>query len=354
MCDMVQIDGSRGEGGGQILRTSLTLAALLGREVVIESIRAGRKNPGLAAQHLTGVRALREITGASVEGDEIGSQRLRFSPGAIRAGSYGFDVAAERASAGSVGLVFQTVLPALAFAGADSHVRLSGGTHVEWAPPANFVARTFLPTTFEMGVRAKYTLKQAGYYPKGGGEVEAQVHALSRPLTPIRLTRSEPIREATACAILTDLPSHIAARMFQTCRAELQKAGVRMVEKAERPIGPHEGCVFSVEVGEPLPVCVTAFGRRGKRAEDVALEAAEEFLSILRSNAAVDKHLADQLILPMALADGESEFTTSEITRHLFTNAEVVGEFLDAGIRIEGEPGEPGSVRINGVGFAAG
>jgi RNA 3'-terminal phosphate cyclase (ATP) len=340
--ELLTIDGSIGEGGGQVLRTSLALSCILGRPVDMKNIRAGRRKPGLMAQHVTGVRAAAKISRARVTGDEFGSRTLRFEPREIKAGEYEFDVKDVRASAGSVGLVFQTVFVPLAHAGRESRLTLRGGTHVAWAPPANFIANVFLPAAFLFGYRASYHVRAAGFYPKGGGEVECRIMRRKEPAAAVNLEERPETAQVTVQSILSNLPRHIGERETKTARDELRKMGIDPKEQIIEHPSPGEGNAFSilVEFGTHN-AGFTVFGERGKRAEQVAREAAEDFRMFWDSGAALDKHLADQLIL---LMNPGSSFTTCEVTQHLATNIAIVETFLPNRFKLEGEIGRPGKV----------
>lgn len=340
---MLVIDGSLGEGGGQILRTSLSLAALTGRDVTIENIRAGRDKPGLRPQHLTGVLAVAEICGAEVRGADVGSMRLVFKPHAIRPGSYEFDVSKIRASAGSVNLVLQTVIWPLAFAGKRSRVVIKGGTHVPFAPTFNYIGETFLPAVARMGLLCSYQMKTAGYYPAGGGEVRLEIEPV-QALCSIRLTEREQARVELTSAV-SNLPRHIADRQMNTGIERVRALGFKPAcETTEYP-SPGKGTVFFISLAAgDVRAGFQSLGEIGKPAEKVASEACDEFEAYVRSGAALDKHLADQLIIPMALAKGPSEFTTCEVTQHLLTHISIVERFLPARFEVSGEVGKPGTV----------
>jgi RNA 3'-terminal phosphate cyclase (ATP) len=347
---MLTIDGSYGEGGGQVLRTSLVLSAVLGRPVRIVNIRAGRKNPGLAPQHLTGVRAIARVCNARVEGAELRSTALTFVPqGAPQPGEYRFDVAeaAKSGSAGATSLVFQTLFLPLALATGDSHLTLEGGTHVAWSPPFHYLAHVFLPMVRRMGLDATVELERWGWYPIGRGMMHATIRGCRgrEHLEGINLTQRGELRRLWGISALSNLPKHIGQRQKKAAEVALKQHGfeaqVRVIH------GPAHGrgtAVFLVAEYEGAVAGFTALGERGKPAEVVAREAVDEFLRYHASGQALDHHLADQLILPMALARSPSAFTTCEITQHLLTNCWVVEQFLPARFEIEGEEGQPGRV----------
>ena len=353
---MVVIDGSYGEGGGQVLRSALTLAALTGQPTRIEHIRAGRSRPGLRPQHLTAVRAAAAVCEARLEGDELGSQTVTFEPaGPPASGSYTFDVAAvtRGGSAGSVALLVQTVLLPLALAKGDSRLTLRGGTHVPWAPPASYLEHVFLPLLERMGVGAQLDLVRWGFYPAGGGEIQVRVEGRAKSLCPIALTGRKELQRIWGTAAVMNLPAHIPQRMADRARNVLAGAGLRArVEPLRlRGAGPGAGIFLFAEytawpTGEAVAVGFTAYGRKGLPAERVAEDACEQLLLHHRSGAPADSHLADQLVLPMALADGESRVRTPQVSQHLLTNIWVVRRFLARDVRVEGEMGAPGTLVV--------
>ncbi|MFQ6100070.1 MAG: RNA 3'-terminal phosphate cyclase [Anaerolineae bacterium] len=350
---MVVIDGSHGEGGGQVLRTALALAVLTGQPMRIEHIRAGRRKPGLRPQHLTGVRAAGAVCEARLEGAELDSQMLTFVPGGpARPGEYVFDVTevARGGSAGSVGLVLQTVLLPLALAGGESRLTLRGGTHVPWAPPASYLEHVFLPTLARMGVRTQIELVRWGFYPAGGGEMRVRIAEREGPLSPILLTERGELQRVWGTAAVMNLPAHIPQRMAARARNVLAEAGLQaQVEPLRlRGAGPGAGIFLFAEYAHTT-AGFTAYGRKGLPAERVAETACKDLLAHHRSGAPADLYLADQLVLPMALAKGESRVITSQVSQHLLTNVWVVPQFLARELSVEGESGVPGAVVVKGV-----
>ena len=351
---MLVIDGSHGEGGGQVLRTALALAVLANQPVRIERVRAGRKRPGLRPQHLTAARAAAVICGARLEGDRLGSETLAFAPsGPPRPGEYVFDVtdATQGGSAGSVGLVLQTVLMPLALAPGESRVILRGGTHVPWAPSASYLDTVFLPAVARMGVRARMNVVRWGFYPAGGGELEVRINGQSRPLRPIALLERGALLGIAGRAAAMNLPAHIPQRMAARATNVLAGAGLdaRVEPQRLRGAGPGAGIFLSVDYAHTA-AGFTSFGRQGLPSERVAEAACEELLAFHHSAAAVDSYLADQLILPMALAEGVSRVTTARVTSHLLTNVWVVQQFLPVQVSVKGEPGTLGTVVVDGRG----
>lgn len=349
---VIVIDGSHGEGGGQVLRSALTLAALLGQPVRIENIRAGRRNPGLAAQHLTGVLAAASVCSAELSGAQLGSQALTFiprSPG--QAGTYRFDVAEARrgGSAGATSLVFQTLVLPLAAAMGLSRVTIKGGTHVAWSPPYHYLEQVYLPTLARLGVRASVQIERWGWFPIGGGMITAAVHGAGElSLAPLDLTQRGRLVRIHGISALSNLPQHIGKRQKRQAEGVLRGRGfapeIRIVHAPARGQGT---AVFLVAEYERAVAGFTALGARGKPAEKVAEEACRDFLAYHESGAALDMHLADQLVLPLALATGRSAFTTCRITQHLLTNIWVAEHFLPAEFAVEGKEGQVGTVTVH-------
>jgi len=349
MTDKLIIDGSHGEGGGQILRSALSLSAITGRPVRIEKLRANRKKPGLAAQHLTSVRAAAMLCDAEVKGAELGSQTLQFIPRKpVRAGDYLLDVAQARegGSAGAVMLVLQTLLPPLALARGVSTVILRGGTHVDMSPSYDYVHDVWLPTLARMGVRAELSLVRSGWYPVGRGEVRLRIEGAEK-LLPLRLEHRGPLRAVTGRALAANLPAHICERMAAHARYLLEQAGMaaEIETVVMKAACPGAGLYLTAHYENSL-AGFGAQGKRGKPAEQVAEEACFALLQHYRSGAALEQHLADQLILPAALCRGESIFGVERISPHLVTNAWVVERFGLARIDIVPVADGTGFVKI--------
>jgi RNA 3'-terminal phosphate cyclase (ATP) len=353
---MLVIDGSYGEGGGAVLRNSLALSAVLGEPVRIEGIRAQRPNPGLQAQHLTSVRALAEVCRAKVEGAELGSQALTFRPHSpLQSGQYSWDVGAARrgGSAGATSLVFQALLLPLLLADGDSGLSLQGGTHVAWSPPFHYLERVYLPTLSKLGANARVQIERWGWYPVGGGVITAQITGLGRRLSATRgleLMERGRLESLSGISGISNLPGHIAERQRSQAESMLSAEGFEpQIEIVDAPSRGQGTVLFLVAEFENVRAGFTSLGRRGKSAEKVAVEACHEFLHYYRSGAALDQHLADQLILPLALAKGTSSFSTCRITQHLLTNVWIVDRLLAREVAVEGEVGEAGTVSIAGT-----
>jgi RNA 3'-phosphate cyclase len=342
MENLVEIDGSHGEGGGQVLRTSLALSLVTHRPLRITRIRAGRKKPGLAAQHLQAVEASRAICNGRVEGAALGSTEIALVPGDVVPGDYTFEIG----TAGATSLVLHTLYLPLALAGGPSELVIRGGTHVAWSPSFHYLRDHWRPALALMGLDVEIVIRRAGYYPKGGGEILARIFHRDK-VRAIKLHRESPPTTANVTIVTTRLPDHVAERQASTARKLLEQHGLKTGVETEAYDGIAPGTVTHVRipVGEAGGM-FTSLGERGLPAEKVAARAAEQAIAFAPSDAAIDKYLADQLILPLALAEGTSEYTTNEITEHLVTNADIVAQFLAVDIDVVGEKGAPGRVTI--------
>ena len=346
----VEIDGSYGEGGGQILRTSLSLAALTGQALCLTHIRAARPKPGLAAQHLTAARAVATVCGGQLQGDAFGSQELKLVPGAVRAGPYEFNVAEERGSAGSVGLVLQSVLPPLLVGVGSVEVAVHGGTNVPWSPCFEYLAHVFGPCLALLGAEVVFERLRAGFYPHGGGTIVAR-GTLKRRLEALVLDEAPVLNEVVIAGVVSDrLPAHIGPRQVESCRRQLAEAlpqGVGVKEIDERvPSGGPGTCILAAASATCGFAGFSAIGERGKPAETVGAEAGRELPDFLATHTHLDQRLSDQMLLYAALAEGPSTWTTPEITRHFRTNAHVVRRFLPVGIAWKEETTERWRVTV--------
>ncbi len=328
--ETVFVDGSMGEGGGQILRTSLALACITGRNLHIENIRAARRNPGLAKQHLICVRAACEICSGQCEGAKIGSQVLDFQPGSIRGGDFSFDIG----SAGSATLVIQTILPALFLADKPSTVTVTGGTHNPWAPPFDFLAETFLPAIRTAGFDADCKLEKYGFFPAGGGRITLKVHPRQQNQSrTIDLYLPMDNVQINARIFTAKLPTHIAQRQKKLLfHSKLKFKNIEHIEVTDSD-GPGN-CVVLRLCGNGKTTVFTAFGQKGKPSEKVVGEVVSLAEDFLPSGAAVDRFLADQLLIYMAISKAGS-FTTNDLTTHLTTNIETIKKFLPVDFSIE-------------------
>jgi RNA 3'-terminal phosphate cyclase (ATP) len=320
---MIEIDGSQGEGGGQVLRTALALSMVTGQPVTLTNIRAGRTKPGLMRQHLACVQAAARISTAQTQGAELGSRALRFEPGIVQPGHYRFDVG----SAGSCLLVLQTVLPPLLLAAQPSHLTLTGGTHNPMAPPFHFIERAFVPLLRRMGADVQLTLRRHGFYPAGGGEIEAVIHPATTGLRPLVLEERGAMREAYAEALAAGIARSVADRELLLVGEALGWAGDHLrAPPLRQNEGPGNALMATLQYAHHAEV-FTQFGEKNLSAEQVARRLVNEVRRFERSSAAVGEHLADQLAIPLALARGGS-YTASEISLHASTNFEVIQRFL--------------------------
>lgn len=327
---MIQLDGASGEGGGQIIRSALTLAMVTGQPFTILNIRARRKNPGLQRQHLTAVLAAAKVCDAKLQDAQLHSSRLSFWPGAIRAGQYDFDIH----TAGSTTLVLQTVAPALSAADGPSTISIRGGTHNPLAPPFEFLAQAFVPLLAKMGARWDLALERHGFYPAGGGQIRATIEPAS--WRGLKLTERAPRYRVAATVLLSQLPDHVAEREQKWLARHLKLPIERVTIEPVQANGPGNVLMIFAE-GTTHTEVFTALGERGKPAENVAGDAFAAWKTFDDSSAAVGEHLADQLLLPMALAalkGSASEFRTHVLSDHTQTHIELIRSFCPT-IQIE-------------------
>jgi RNA 3'-terminal phosphate cyclase (ATP) len=329
---MLTIDGAMGEGGGQVLRTSLALSAVTRKPFRIEGIRAKRKRPGLLRQHLTAVRAIAQVCGARVSGDVLGSAALTFEPGATKHGDYHFAVG----TAGSATLVFQTVLPPLLVAEGASRLVFEGGTHNPMAPPFDFLAQTFLPLLRRMGAGVSAVLERIGFYPAGGGRFAVEISG-GKSLDRLSLIERGPIEKVAIRAVVSQIPEHVAMREAKVLAGEL----------ADLPIGIDTARVESAGPGNVVTVTLhaanvtetfTGFGEVGVRAEKVAHELSGKVRKYLAAGMPVGEHLADQLLIPLVLAGG-GEIRTMAPSPHTRTTVEVISRFMPGCIALDADAG---------------
>ncbi len=322
---MIEIDGSKGEGGGQIIRTAIALSAVTGTPVRITNIRVNRPNPGLSHQHLRGAEFLAKITDAEVQGLKLGSKELFFAPRRIKGGDFDVDIK----TAGSISLFLQSLIPAALYASDRLRVRVRGGTDVKWSPPIDFLRFILIPALREMGAEIRIELLRRGYYPKGGGlvQVEIEPSALSG-FTPPKLG----VDLVKGISHASNLPGHVVRRQAESAEKKLLDLGIRSEITLEQVSEISTGSGIFLYSGYKSG---SALGERGKPAESVGLEAADSLITELNAESTVDIYLADQLIPFMALADGRSEITVREISLHLETNIRVVEAFLQRTFRVE-------------------
>jgi len=336
---MITIDGSHNEGGGQILRTALTLSLATRTPFRIEKIRAGRKQPGLLRQHIAAVKAAAQIGKAEVQGDQINSQELTFAPKDVIPGEYNLSIG----TAGSTSLVLQTVLPVLMLASKPSSLTLEGGTHNPAAPPYDFLEKAFVPLLNRIGGRVRMELLTPGFYPAGGGVMKVTVQPPSE-LNPLDLTKRGEPRGRAARAIVANLARNIAERELAVIGKKLSWDPSSLTVEVVSSRGPGNLVLLEVE-SEHVTELFTGFGERNVRAEAVAEQAASEARRYLASDAAVGEHLADQLLLPLTFAKG-GVFTTLPLSRHARTNIDTIARFLSTNIRIHAESNRRCTVEI--------
>jgi len=326
-----------------VLRSALVLSSLTGRPFHLTGIRARRSRPGLAPQHLHAVRVFRELCDATCSGDEEGSSELSFFPGSVHSGSYRVDVG----TAGSVTLILQAMTLPLALAEGSSDIDLRGGTHVPWSPPFPYIESCWNPLLKELGIELHVELEGAGFYPRGGGHVIAQVEGGAK-LQPLRLLERGALMGVDVVSAASEvLPGHVRQRQASRAQAGVRAAGCEAsVQLVKLPPGSPGSIVAITGRFEKTRVTTSALGARGKSAEQVGEEAASAFRDFLHRPGAVDGHLADQLVLPLALAPGPSELTTVRVTRHLETNVATIRAFVDRSVEIAGKIGQPGRVVI--------
>ncbi len=339
---MIEIDGSFGEGGGQIVRTALSLSALFGIPFRLVNIRRKRSKPGLRAQHVAAVRAVQEISGAVVEGAEINSRTLEFRPGKLKGGTFRFDIG----TAGATPLVLQALLPPLLFSPTPSHVVLTGGTHVPISPPFHFIEQIFVPFLAQLGAHVRPRLLRYGFYPRGGGEIEADIEPCDA-IKPVRMTADKGNLAVTGTSAVANLPLSIAQRQKSAVLAELGREGMEAEVELKGLEAPGPGTfVFLQAEGPGCRAGFSSIGVRGKPAETVGAEAARELLEYHRREGCFDPRLADQAVLYLALARGESTIATTDITQHLVTNLAVIKAFAGIEYAVEGEVGRPGRISV--------
>lgn len=344
MNKMIEIDGALGEGGGQVLRTSLALSLITGKPFHLRNVRARRSKPGLQAQHLMSVQAAAKIGHAKLRGASLQSTDLVFEPGEVTPGDYHFKIG----TAGATSLVLHTIYLPLALAGGESSVTIDGGTHVKASPCYHFLERSWAAYMRALGIRVELQLERVGFYPRGGGSFHARIEPCNRVL-PFQGMDAEKIKNATVVVGSAGLPTHVAQRMVDQALMRLSRLSLDVETRMETWNGG-PGCMIGIELPTtPAPTFLFALGEKGKPAETVAGEGVDLVEAFLNANPpGVDEHSADQLLLPLALAEGASEFRVASLTSHLLTNMTIIRHFLDRPIRGTGYAGEPGLATIGG------
>lgn len=350
--DLIKIDGSFGEGGGQILRTSLSLSAITKRPFEIYNIRAGRKNPGLRPQHLQAVNATAQICNARVIGAEVGSTNLTFFPGETKGGKFQFDIG----TAGSVSLVLQTIFLPLCLADQPSGISIKGGTHVPFSPCFHYLKLQWTPYMNRIGFDIDIDMKRAGFYPKGNGEIGVAIKPVGHidnfskmdNLTNLLLKERGGLKVVRGISSIGNLDINIANRQRRQVLKRLSEHGLSCEIDTETMVAFGKGTMVlllaSFDNGQ---CCYFSLGAIGKRAEDVANEACDGLIYFMRHKGVIDEHMADQILLPLALCKGISCIATPKVTQHILTNIETIKIFLPVKIEVEGNVGDEGVITIN-------
>jgi len=349
---MIEIPGDLLEGGGQIVRTSLTLSALTGKPVTITRIRNKRPNPGLQPQHLVAAKAVAAICNAETANLTIGSSEIVFRPRVHKGGRFMFDVG----TAGSISLILQALMPAAAYAPTPIELELTGGTDVRWSPSIDYLRLVQLPLLRQMGYQADIQIHQRGHYPKGGGHVSVIITP-PRILHAVRWLERGGFTGVEGISHCVKLPSHVAQRQAVAAKEKLTAAGFAEVNIAletyapnqDRHIAPGSGITLLAKFTTGAILGSDSLGERGKPAETVGQEAASILVDELASGAPVDRHMCDMMIPYMAVAEGRSEIQVSEITTHTLTNIKVAETLTGAKFKVEGELGHPGTVSVEGI-----
>ncbi|TVM00254.1 MAG: RNA 3'-phosphate cyclase [Candidatus Brocadia sp. WS118] len=340
--DIIAIDGSFGEGGGQILRTALSLSAITQKPFEIYKIRANRKTPGLSHQHLQSVNATASICNAEVMGNRLRSTGLKFFPGEIQAGDYHFDIR----TAGSVSLVLQTIFYPLSLANKPSSIAITGGTHVSHSPCVDYLTQQWLYFLKKIGFIAEIQTLRAGFYPRGGGEVIVTIDPKC-PQHPVRLENRGKLLMVHGLSTVSNLDSKIAQRQQTQAKKNFLERNIpHEIGIAEIPAAGKGTMLLLVGQFEQSQCCYFSLGAIGKRAETVADEACNQFFSFLETTGVIDEYLADQLIIPLALTKEMSHYITPRITQHLLTNIEIVKLFLPVTVEVVGNLAEEGVIKI--------
>jgi RNA 3'-terminal phosphate cyclase (ATP) len=345
-----RIDGGMLEGGGQILRIATSLSGILGIPLEIFNIRGKRPKPGLKPQHLMGIKTLAELTEASVDGLQIKSTKIIFTPSTRKGGIYKVDVK----TAGSITLLLQVILPIAIFSPKLVNLKLIGGTTVKWSPPIPSVQHVLQPILWKMGIRTKIEVIKHGFYPKGGGIINMEINPIKK-LKPLKLDDIGIIKNFRGISYCAKLPKHVAIRQMKAATQELKKASFQNIEistmQIKDSLSPGSGITLWAETNTGAIIGADAIGEKGKPAEVVGREAAQKLLETINANSPVDPFLADQLIIYMALAGGSSKIITNKFTMHTKTAIEVCKQLTSASFSVkEGSNGQV-AITCNGIGF---
>lgn len=351
MSRLIEIDGSYGEGGGQILRTSISLAALTMKPVRISKIRAGRPKPGLKRQHLSGIQLTGELVDAAIEGLEVGSTEVSFIPKQRRGGSFRVDIG----TAGSISLILQAVLPPAVLAPDPITFQIRGGTDVKWSPPIDYLRNVFAPVLRRLGPVVDIEQKKRGHYPRGGGEVFCKVSPVNE-LNSLDLVDFQELNAVEGVSHCVRLPSHVAERQASSAEHVIRKkydVDINIETESyskneDHHLNPGSGIVLWADDRNGTRLGADSLGDRGVRAEEVGSKAAEQLIHEISSGRAIDSHLADMIVPYLAVSSGKSTIGISEVTSHLTTNLWTIEQILGTPIRLEGNIGEPGLLKIIG------
>jgi RNA 3'-phosphate cyclase len=349
---LIEVDGSMMEGGGQVLRMAVTYSAVLGTPIRVSNIRAGREEPGLRPQHLTTLKAVAEMCRAETRGLSIGSMEIELYPGSLRGGNYDVDIG----TAGSVSLLLQCLAPIAAFAGSSSRFTIRGGTNVRWSPPIMIMENVIWEAFRVMGFEGKVAVRREGFYPRGGGLVEVEVSPVAG-LAPLVAQSPGKIRLVKGISLCGRLPQHIAERQATSARKVLEEYGfeTEIITKVERrgeaSFSPGSAIGLWVDSSPRMFMGSSALGKRGKPAERVGEEAAVSLVEQIETEAAVDMHTADNLVLWCSLASGESVYSMSRLTPHTETAVEIARMFTDARMNLEVRGEGVARLRCRGVGL---
>ncbi|MFX1509645.1 MAG: RNA 3'-terminal phosphate cyclase [Promethearchaeota archaeon] len=347
---VVEIDGSVLEGGGQILRSAIAFAAVLGQQLIVDKIRAKRTTPGLRPQHLHGILAIKELTKAQVKGTHEGSKRIEFFPQKKQGGSLIVNIG----TAGAISLVLQGLMIVAPFCKHPITAKLTGGTNVAWSPPIDYLKNVLLPRLEQMGFLGEIEISKRGYYPRGGGHVKTELSPIKK-LQSLSLTNEKLLPIITGISHCGSLPRHIAERQAGAAKNLLTETGhsvdIISIEHIQNTHSPGSGISLFAKNSPNRIIGADALGRRGLKAEKVGESAARSLLDELATHASVDQFQADMLIPYIALANGTSTITISKLTLHTITNIHIVEQFLDIKFEIQGKLGTRSKIKVKGIGF---
>ena len=330
---LVKIDGSQGEGGGQIVRTAISLSAITGKPVEVTNIRANRKNPGLRPQHVAGIKIIAELFHGKFENLKVGAEWVRFSPSdRFEGGSVKFDIG----TAGSIPLTLMTVIPAVSFSNNNLHIEITGGTDVKASPTIDYIKHVVAKSYLSIGSKFSVDVLKRGYYPNGGGIVQSTINPCRSPNT-IEFLASRYL-EPKIISVCSHLPVDVAKRQISSALIALEKKNIRCnhyTASIESSNSPGSSILVYCASDQGIYIGGDSIGELGKRAEVVGLEAAERFLQSILEKATIDSFLADMLVVPLALSKGKSRYEIARVTRHLLTNLRVVSDMVGCKYNID-------------------